>query len=91
MKKMARFGLVLVLVALASPATAGPSGGLTPIPYCWDVDNTSCQAQDEGQIISCTDGTWYDYICECSQFRNYTGPYPWDYTVEYRWDCSEVR
>jgi hypothetical protein len=79
MKKMARLGLVLMLLALASPAFAGPGATLTP--YCWDVNYTSCREPEVGLTISCTDGMWYDYTCTCTQTWN----------GDFRWYCSEVR
>jgi hypothetical protein len=59
MKKLAGLGLVLVLLALASPVLAGP----VLRPYCWNVEGTSCPTL--GQTRSCTDACGYNYTCTC--------------------------
>lgn len=84
MKKLARFGLALALLAIASPVFSGPTTPLTPPPpYGWNLDNTSCSSL--GQTQNCTDGIWSDYVCVCREFGGF--PYP----VVWRWDCPEVR
>jgi hypothetical protein len=81
-KKMAALGLALTLSALASPAYPGP----TLLPYCWNLDNTSCSPL--GATKRCTDGIWSDYVCTC---RAYTYGYPYPTSTVWRWDCPEVR
>lgn len=39
------------------------------LPYCWDIDKTSCSPV--GATQNCQDGIWSDYVCTC---RSYT----WD-------------
>lgn len=50
-----------------------------PLPYCWDLDRTSCTSV--GATRGCQDGIYFDYVCTC---RQYSG------TPRY-WDCPEVR
>ena len=67
MKKLAGLGLVLVLLALASPAAAGPRD------FCWNIEGTSCPSV--GQTTSCRDACGYIYTCTCT-FWN--GQRSWD-------------
>lgn len=85
MKKLARLGFALTLLAVASPAFSGPAGGRPPVllPYCWNLDNTACSSL--GQTQRCTDGIWSDYVCTCRSYNNYP------YNPVWRWDCPEVR
>ena len=52
--------------------------GPTLLPFCWDLDYTSCSRP--GTTQRCTDGIWSDYVCTCRPLgtRNV-------------WDCPEVR
>jgi hypothetical protein len=73
MSKMVRLGLVLALLAVASPAFSGP--GATLLPYCWDANNTPCTNQWD--TVSCTDGIYDDYLCVC-RYNEFRGRNTWD-------------
>jgi hypothetical protein len=84
MSKVVRLGWVLVLLALASPAFPGPHGvpvpdppptDPTPLPYCWDANNTPCTNQWD--TVSCTDGIYSDYLCVC-RYNEFAGRNTWD-------------
>lgn len=79
MKKLAGLGLVLGLIALASPAFSGPVDGRPPVllPYCWNVEGTSCTTL--GQTRKCTDACSYTYTCTCISWNG-----------QRYWDCPEV-
>lgn len=68
MKKLAGLGLVLVLLALASPALARPTSF-----FCWQVEGTSCSGP--GQTRTCADACGYSYTCTCTSWN---GQYVWD-------------
>jgi hypothetical protein len=74
MKKLVHLGLVLALLAVASPAISGPRPILQ---YCWNVEGTSCPGP--GQTTSCTDACSYLYTCSCINWGGH-----------YVWDCPEV-
>jgi hypothetical protein len=64
-----------------APVPMGPIGPPpAPLPYCWDLDRTSCSPV--GSTKSCTDGIWSDYVCVCRYDSYYRRNY---------WDCPEVR
>ena len=67
MKKLAGLGLVLVLLALASPVLAGPG------PYCWTIEGTSCPSV--GQTKTCMDTCFFMYTCTCISWN---GQRYWD-------------
>ena len=69
MKKLAGLGLVLVLLALASPVFAGP----VLRPYCWDIEGDPCYSL--GATTSCTDACGYNYTCRCISWN---GQRYWD-------------
>ncbi len=79
MKKLARLGLALALLAVASPAISGPAGGRPPVflPYCWNIEGTSCPSV--GQTTKCTDACSYTYTCTCIFWNG-----------QRFWDCPEV-
>jgi hypothetical protein len=74
MKKLAGLGLVLVLLALASPTFAAFP---TPTPYCWNVEGTSCPSV--GATTSCKDACGYNYTCRCISWNG-----------QRYWDCPTV-
>ncbi|WP_338863257.1 hypothetical protein [Myxococcus stipitatus] len=53
------------------------------LPYCWDLDQKTCNGT--GQTQNCTDGEWTDYVCTCRVYPVFpTG-------TKRIWDCPEVR
>ena len=80
MKKLVGLGCALALLTLATPLF-GPPGPL--LPYCWNLDQTSCSSL--GQTQRCTDGIWSDYVCTCRAYSNYP------FNPVRRWDCPDVR
>jgi hypothetical protein len=76
MSKVVRLGWVLALLALASPAFSRPDPvAPTPLPYCWDANNTPCTNQWD--MVSCTDGIYNDYLCVC-RYNEFAGRNTWD-------------
>lgn len=68
------------LAGTPAPIQMGPIGFPTPLPYCWDLDRTSCSPA--GSTRNCRDGIWSDYVCVCRYDSYYRRNY---------WDCPEVR
>jgi hypothetical protein len=52
------------------------------LPYCWNLDQTSCSPV--GATQRCTDGIWTDYVCTCKRYTSGTSQYQ-------IWDCPTVR
>ncbi|PTL75140.1 hypothetical protein [Vitiosangium sp. GDMCC 1.1324] len=52
------------------------------LPYCWNLDQTSCSPA--GATQGCTDGIYTDYVCTCVSYTVGT-------TRTVKWDCPEVR
>jgi hypothetical protein len=67
-------------VAPLAPESAAQPRIPPPQPYCWNLDNTACTYV--GSTLSCTDGTFTDYVCTCKQNTA---------TNARSWDCPEVR
>lgn len=47
----------------------------TDFPICWNIEGKPCHSL--GAVLSCTDGTYDDYVCTCN--------------VSWQWQCPEIR